>query len=145
MYVVRVLCFLWSVQIVYGQLQLLMSFPQCKWANEECSTDAGCCSQKCIQKNPGTTKRCSQSSLGGHCLYRYHCENYLMCGDKKQCCAQYWETCSKHEHCCDPEHRCVRADGFVYKNCLYRSPGGAGIMRLSPFLIIIILYNIFEQ
>lgn len=70
-------------------------------------------------KNPGTNKRCSQSALGQRCLFGHDCEDDLKCGKMGQCCALYWQTCSKTQHCCDPNHRCVRVEGPTYRKCLY--------------------------
>lgn len=109
-----------SVQIIQGQSLTIIN-SQCKSANEECADNDNCCSQSCVLKNPGTNKRCSQSALGQKCLFMHDCEDGLKCGAKRQCCASYWQTCSKTQHCCDPDHKCVRVEGPTYRKCLYRS------------------------
>jgi hypothetical protein len=120
---------------------LYLGLPQCRWANEECSVNQDCCSKHCVLKNPGTHHRCKQSFIGQYCLYRYHCEERLMCGSNKKCCASYWDPCSNDTHCCDPEHKCLPADGFIYKVCLYRSPNGAQTLYHSPWWRTLTLYD----
>ena len=45
----------------------------CKWSNEDCNSDGECCSQRCVQVHPGTNARCMKTSMGGPCLYNFHC------------------------------------------------------------------------
>lgn len=113
-----VLLLLLSAQVIQGQT-LTIYRSQCKSSNEECAGNDECCSRNCVLKNPGTNKRCSQSALGQRCLFGHDCEDDLKCGRMGQCCALYWQTCSKTQHCCDPNHRCVRVEGPTYRKCLY--------------------------
>ncbi|XP_022309394.2 uncharacterized protein LOC111115097 [Crassostrea virginica] len=133
-------------QFTTGQIPTLIGLPQCKWANEECADNDQCCSQSCVLKNPGTNRRCSRSSIGQECLYVYHCEDRLLCGDRRKCCASYWETCSRNQHCCDTNHRCLRAEGATYRKCLY-PPTNTGVPLESSWVlgVVILLRVLFME
>lgn len=148
MRVLDVLLFHLSVQIIQGQKLAIIS-QRCKSANEECANNDECCSRNCVLENPGTNKRCSQSALGQNCLFMHDCEDDLKCGAKRQCCASYWQTCSKTQHCCDPNHKCLRIEGPTYRKCLSHNTGnGLGswsFLDVSFYLILFKLFNLLNS
>eukprot|EP00106_Octopus_bimaculoides_P022277 XP_014789719.1 PREDICTED: uncharacterized protein LOC106883278 [Octopus bimaculoides] len=102
-------------------LLLLSSFTgyHCKFYNDGCSSDAECCSGRCMQKHEGTNFRCTPSALHQPCVYDYHCSDGLECCEKTyNCCSPIWKDCMYSVDCCDPEHKCIHVKGFTYKRCL---------------------------
>lgn len=98
----------------------MMYSRRCKWANEGCRNNNECCSGTCDLLHPGTNQRCTESSMGQPCLFGFHCDVGLKCGQDHICCAGHWGTCSADDDCCAEYHKCRKMKGFVYKKCLPR-------------------------
>lgn len=114
---------------------------RCKWSNEGCQSGEECCSKSCVQSHPGTNPRCTKCSMHEDCLYSYHCESRLICGPKRKCCADYWETCALSSDCCDPKQKCISVKGFVYRKCLFgpvRYRGSSSSLHLKQYSLLTI-------
>ncbi|KAL4238155.1 hypothetical protein ACF0H5_002866 [Mactra antiquata] len=90
----------------------------CKFSNENCDGNDECCSRRCVKLHEGTNARCASSTMHYPCIYEYHCEDGLACGDFYSCCAPFWGVCADEGDCCDETHVCREETGFVYNRCL---------------------------
>ncbi|GFR61895.1 hypothetical protein ElyMa_000116100 [Elysia marginata] len=120
-----------------GEHELFTKASSCSWSNEDCSDNSDCCSKSCHKAHEGTNPRCRHSTLGEPCVFDYHCQDSLECGNQYNCCSPFWKMCIKNSDCCDPAHVCRSADGFDYDRCLF--PSAAIRPSLwSPYFILLI-------
>ncbi|KAL8559306.1 hypothetical protein ACOMHN_059997 [Nucella lapillus] len=129
-----------------GVLSIVSAVLACSWSNEGCDSNQECCSKSCFRAHEGTNYRCRHSGLAESCVFDYHCGDNLECRDYK-CCSPYWKMCTKHDDCCNKEHVCRPAEGFIYKRCLFpaAAPPSAGKASTGIILLMALVVTVVNR